>query len=443
MKWVFLLPLVAGLNILLTSSDSWVSKNSRYLYSALVADGHNVVYVGPYHALTEFPAVDSSPEDSLEDVNDDEDADIYEDTNANVASDAKAQTVTKYISEGGDFGHLLPAHQKYFRYIRKLKTLARGARKVITKKDSEAFDVEFDSHKLIQTEVLGQDPLNRNFWYVDGSPLECLSIAFSEILPKYLPSFSPNLVIVGPNAGIHLSTSTSRGSDDIAEENLAANGNQVEAMVHLAQMRNVPAIAVSMEDHQHIYYENEDYFNVEEPVHGRIFKDNHVAQNIRFVVDNVVELVQKVVPELDVQTSLNVNFPSMNDIMSSCYTQGSSGPAFYQVVSKTGRTGALGKVVAVPTYWVTENSIVPGETEYYKVSDGLKRPQQLSEVEVLRMLHLFTGFSGVSDNEDLNSGWYNKEESLALSLCRVSVAVNHISGGNNLDESVLNVSSFL
>lgn len=38
---------VAGLNILLTNDDSWASANIRATYTALKADGHNVLLVGP------------------------------------------------------------------------------------------------------------------------------------------------------------------------------------------------------------------------------------------------------------------------------------------------------------------------------------------------------------------------------------------------------------
>lgn len=413
-----LLPVVAGLNVLLTSSDSWVSKNPRYLYRALREEGHDVVYVGPYYSSPELPPVDVEEVDHV-------------------------ATAPKF-KEGGDFSHLLPAHQKYYTYIRKLKTLARGAKKVITKKDADAFDSEFNSQELIRHKSLGQDPLNKDFWYVDGTPLESLAVAFSEILPNHLGDFKPDLVIVGPNSGFHLSSMTFGARGKVTEEELLSKENQVEAMVHLAQVNNVPAISVSMEDHAQIYYQNEDYFNVEEKAYLKSFKDNHVAQTIKYVNARVVELIKKVVPVLDTQTSLNINFPNMSDMSSSCFVQGDSGPSFQQVVSRRGATEAIGKVVHVPTYEVTPEKVSAGELVLFKVSDTPGKPVQLSAFELLRLQQLFvsTGDS-TADTKGLDKEWNNKEELDSVSKCRIAVSVNHISQGNNLGHPVLDLDDYL
>lgn len=415
----FLLPLVTGLNVLLTSSDSWVSKNSRYLYRSLVEEGHTVVYVGPYYFSPELPPVDF---------------------NGEVDDPPSSNCI-----DGGDFCHLLPAHQKYYRYVRKLKTLAKGAKKVIFKKDSDAFDFEYEAQTLVRQNSLGQDPMNKDFWYVNGSPLESLAIAFSEILPKYLPGFKPELVIVGPNEGIHLSTSTQRCSNEIMEENLSSHDNQVEAMVHLAQLQGYPTISVSMEDNDHVYYQNEDYFNVEAKEFSKLFKDNYIAQNVKFVSTKVTEVVFKIGHLLNNHVSLNINFPSTNQ-MSSCFRKGGWSTTFEQVVREQGSTGALGKVVSVPTFLATENELISGATHYYKVSDELATSEKLSTLEVMRLLPLFNKEArkqALSDNEDFNKAWDNQEELTALAHCNIAVSVNHISKGNNMDRSFFDILKYL
>ncbi|KAM9912964.1 hypothetical protein OXX80_014291 [Metschnikowia pulcherrima] len=82
-----------------------------------------------------------------------------------------------------------------------------GAKKVISEKASKEYESEFERQKskLVSERAYGQDPLNPNFWYVNGSPLEALSIAFNVILPKHRVDFKPDLVLLGPNEGLHLS----------------------------------------------------------------------------------------------------------------------------------------------------------------------------------------------------------------------------------------------
>lgn len=406
MKLLFILPVVAGLNILMTSMDSWVSMNSRYLYRALVEDGHKVIFIGPYSQI----------EDS--------------DTSSEL--------------QGGDFGHLLPPHQKYYRYVRKVNSLAKGPKKMILKKDSEDFDMEFDSHPLVSYKSLGQDPLNKDFWYVNASPFQSLAVAFSEILPKYLPDFTPDLVIVGPNEGLHLSSSTHTIEKDILEEDLSTLENQVEAMVQLAQIHHYPTISVSMEDIHHIYYQNEDYFNVEANDFSSSLKHNRVTKTLRFMIKNVIKVVDNVGSKLNSHISLNINFPSLNQESSTCFTSVKSGPAFEQVVSPNSNTGALGKVLGVPSFEVSDEKVLTGEFHYYKVSDELQTSDRLSSLEMMRMLYLFDGeLQDVASIDKVTGEWTNKLEVHALSQCKIAVSVNHISKGNNLGKSFFDVTSLL
>ncbi|SGZ53018.1 CIC11C00000003207 [Sungouiella intermedia] len=402
MRLLLLLPFVAGLNVLMTSTDSWVSMNARYLYRALVEDGHNVVFIGPQTQMAESGPVEAK--------------------------------------DGGDFNHLLPAHQKYYRYVRKLKTLTKGAKGVILKKDIEEFDKEFESQAIVSSRSMGQDPLNKDFWYVNANPLDSLAVGLSEIIPKYLPDFHPDLVLVGPNEGLHLSSSTHASEKDILEEDLSSLDNEVEAMVHLAQVHNYPTIAVSTEDVSHIYYQNEDYFNVEEKELSNSFKNNHVTRNLRFVSRKIVQLVNTVGPLLNSRISLNINFPSMSPDTSTCLTSLSE-PAFEQVISTKGATGALGKVIGFPTYEVSEEEIVTSGFSYYKMSDELQKSDEMSTVELMRMLYLIEEVEQDLKTNDAGAQLTNKHEHEVLTRCKIAVSVNHISKGNNMDESVLDLSA--
>lgn len=403
-----LLPLVAGLNVLMTSSDSWVSKNSRYLYRALLEEGHNVVYVGPLYSASALHERSEIPSGSE-------------------------------FNEGGDFNHLLPEPQNYYKYVRKLNALDRGAKNVITKEDSKSFDAQLIARSLVNHQTYGQDPLNTDFWYVNGSPLESLAVAFSEILPKHLQDFKPDLVIVGPNKGLHLSTSTEKCDNAILEEDLIQNNNEVEAMVHLAQVHNYPTISISLDDEHHVYYQDEDYFNVEEKLYSKLFKDNLMAKSTKFVCDKIVEVVGKTSQLLNNHISLNINFPPMNEKSTSCLVRENSQLTFKQVIRGNGITGALGKVLNVPKFKVTKDEILPNGAHYYKISDELAVSTVLTTLEVQRLQHLFGKEKRSSDNVDANS--YNEEESSALYDCNIAVSVNHISRGNNLN--VLNLVNYI
>ncbi|EEQ36124.1 hypothetical protein CLUG_00247 [Clavispora lusitaniae ATCC 42720] len=407
---LFLLPVASCLNILMSSTDSWVSKNPRYLYRALIEEGHNVMYVGPLHSH-----IDNH--------------------------ESEKDQLLRRSTSGGDFGHLTEASQEYYRNNRKFKVLARGAKNVVRRKDSSEFDAYFDSQTLVSESSIGQDPLNRDFWYVDGTPFQSLSVALTEIIPKHAATFQPDLIIVGPNEGLHLSTSSENTEMGFTMEDLSAKENQVESMVQLAKVHKYPVISVSTEDNHHIYFENEEYFNVEEAKYEDLFKDNVVAQNVKFVNEKVISLVEKMALSLDGFLSLNVNFPSINHKSSSCFTHGSSAPDFVQVVRKNPNSGGVyGKILTVPQVIIENDSVVVGDMLHYKLSEELENAEEISDVEQLRIKHLLSSGS-LSRSSHKQHETVNREELQALKKCKIAVSVNHLTKGNNLDKTSLNIHS--
>lgn len=408
----FLIPLAASLNILLSSSDSWVSKNARFLHKALKEEGHNVLYVGPLDSPSELPPLDLIGHD---------------------------ESVER--RSGGDFDHLLPSNQKYYKQKREQK-VPRGAKNVIYKRDAKAYDDA--DQQVVNQESLGQDPLNKDFWYVEGSGLQAISVAFTVILPLYYPNFKPDMVLIGPNEGLHLSTSTLQ-DEVIMSEDLTTKENVVEAMTQYAQVQNVPVIAVSTEDHHHVYYEDEEMFNAEESLYSKHFKSNPISKNVRFVNDRIVELIAKVGQRLSEHLALNINFPSMNHAHSQCTTNGKKGPEFTQVVRSHSSTGAFGKILAIPKFFMKDNNLVSGKKLYMKVSEDLGTSEEVTPVESMRLSSLIPRHvqKEVSDNEDLNLLYSNSEELKALENCQIAVSVNHVIKGNNLDTNVLSVARLL
>ncbi|GEQ72616.1 hypothetical protein JCM33374_g6303 [Metschnikowia sp. JCM 33374] len=462
-------PLVASLNILISSTDSWVDKNARYLYPALVEAGHRVVYVGPLHSHLEQDAFGTHPNP----------ANVPQELYTNTPeSDIDLASLSK---DGGDFFHLKESNQKYFSMVRKLNLLTRGAKKVISKQEAIAFDKEAStiSKSLVRTSAYGQDPLNPDFWYVNGSPLEALSLALDAIIPQHLPQFSPDLVVIGPNEGLHLTRQPQYPLRDVLVTDLLAQKDELEAMRVLAQLRNFPVISVSTEDAHRIYYEDEDLFNVEQNSYNKSFKQNFISQNIQFVNSRLMKLISKVVPHMKRGQALNVNFPSMNSHSSSCKTKGDLGPNFRQISNTISRTPGLGSLFSVPKFAIENGSVVLVDTQTYKASKNLASPEKVPQMEVARLHQSFkskveerdsvgsAGFTGseedesysqfqqrsntqniltepkYSDNEDINEIICNAREYKALLSCEISVAVNDLARGSSLDESVLDVLKYL
>lgn len=341
-------------------------------------------------------------------------------------------------SVGGHFDHLMDALQQYYKNYRKVKTLARGAKSVLRKKELDAFEKEFEAQTIVAESFMGQDPLNRDFWYVAGTPLQALSLAFSEILPKYAPLFTPDLVLIGPNEGLHLSSSTASGEFGFSMEDLAVKDNQVDAMVQLAKVNQYPVISVSVKDEDNIYYEDETFFNIEEPKYEDLFKNNAISQNIKFVNEKVTKLVDDLAFNLDSYVSLNVNFPSLNHKESTCFIRGSAAPEFVQVTRPGSDTGAFGKILSVPEVQIIDKLVTFGDTIHFKVSEELKEVKQIRLVEQLRMKYLMLNEAD-GEKKQSRDEFENPEEMEALKDCKIAVAVNHLTRGNNLDKFFLDI----
>ncbi|OBA22329.1 hypothetical protein METBIDRAFT_38724 [Metschnikowia bicuspidata var. bicuspidata NRRL YB-4993] len=432
------LPLAASLNILISSTDSWVEKNARYLHPALVEAGHTVVFVGPLHpnlvnsAGGLFQAQKPGQRRKASELPDYEDA-----------------------YSAGDFGHLKEAHQKYYTYTRKLNALLRGAKGVIQKKESVEFDAEFvkETSELVRNPTYGQDPLNPDFWYVNGSPLEALLVAFDVILPTHVSGFSPDLVLLGPNEGLHLTCSDSPDVSGIPITDLLALKDELEAMRLLAQVKNHRVISVSTEDSHHIYYEDEGFFNVEETSYDKLFKANFVTQNIQFVNLRLISLVDKVVLHMETGQALNVNFPSMNKRLSTCSTSRGVGPQFSQVASSTGKRNMMGKIFAIPQLSLGDDCVEMAQKNLFKVSEALDGAAELSDLEFTRLQHLLAPSDGitvgpdarqsVSGSDETQMRACNADEYKALELCQIAVSVNDLARGSSLSEEILDVVRYL
>lgn len=418
MRALLLLPLVSALNILLTSTDSWVSKNPRYLHAALKDAGHDVLYVGPLNDSEDQPMVEPGDNSELQ---------------------KRAENCVD-----GDFKHLGAATQNYYKYVRKLKQLARGAKKVISKKDLQAFDESFNAAEaaLVRGRTVGQDPLNADFWYVDGTALEALALAFAEVLPQHRPDFTPDLVIVGPNEGLHLSLPRADVAG-ITGEDLAHKSNQAEAMSQLAQLRGLPVLSVSTADLIHVYYENEQFFAVEEREYARMFKANSVAKNVQFVNERVLRLVDHVVPHMGRRMALNVNFPLTNHHSLSCFTNAAAGPDFVQVVNAAPTN--LGLVVSVPAYELRDGVVAAGRLRHWKVADLLREPEEVTPLELERMQPLFSvpAVQTVSNSDDMNAVLCNVAEYRVLQLCGIAVSVGVLGAGNNLGPETLDLALYV
>lgn len=192
-----LLNITLGLNIILTSTDSWVSSNLRYLYHQL-STNHTVILVGSLY------------NHQIDYIND--------------------------ISDGGDFNHLLPINQIYYRNIDLINQGDKfhpdrrshdgphggphgkprggphgddfpkenhpnfnvdgpmiGAKGVI-------FNLDSSKSKLVSSNnYFGQDPQNDNIWFINDNPLNSLIKTFDTILPIHYPDFDPDLVIITTN----------------------------------------------------------------------------------------------------------------------------------------------------------------------------------------------------------------------------------------------------
>lgn len=243
---------VHSLNILIANTDHWVAKNSRFLKSYLEKHGHQVKLVSS----------------SLSDSN-------------------SLPVYSNQLDNYGPYEHLLPVHQSYFQ--RKQHLTHERPKKVVFERDSHVF----------QSNQYGQDPLDKDCWYVSSNPFNSLQVALNVILPNYYPSFTPDLVIVGPNEGTQ-------------------NQYLVDTMLKAVHAKNISGLAVTTEDSHDVYYLDEKYFHVGGSYHHQLKKYNVFTKNIRFVNKQIGKLVKKLA--WDQLIGLDVKIPSINFEESHCLT---------------------------------------------------------------------------------------------------------------------------
>lgn len=213
-----LVPYVLSLNILLSTTDSWATKNVRSLYNDLLQQNHSVILLGP----------------------------LYQSILSTEASDGIS---SEPVEDGGDFGHLLPSNQIYYNNLMKLKDMesmsSSSPKGLLKQRQIKALNDKYDESKLFETEKsnsnqYGFDPLDKNCVYVNSNnPINILSGFLNSILPKYFPDFEIDLAIVGPTEG---------DSEKIV--------NIVNEMTKYLLVKNIPTISAVSADSNHIYFKN-------------------------------------------------------------------------------------------------------------------------------------------------------------------------------------------
>ncbi|RLV86093.1 hypothetical protein JA9_004958 [Meyerozyma sp. JA9] len=457
--------LALTLNILLSTSDSWVTKNVRHLKAALEAENHTIVAIAPIYDDMRF-------QNFVGDKNLVSISMLY---NAHSRAKRSAQSA-RAITDGGDFGHLLPVHQNYYKHLKAMNS-ATG------KKPGHSVHKDDDPQESAESsDAFSQDPLDPTFWYINSVPASALLIGLDIILPQYYPDFKPDLVILGPQEGISY---TPQGVSDHYES--------IQAMAVISASQNYPTITVSCEDRHHVYYQDEHFFNPQQNKHKR-FKNNVFSRNICFTNTQIVNLVTKLKGKaghaglLPPQVALNVIIPSINHDYSHCATSANPkaklNPQFKQVVFQI-NTPPSTLPRLLPKYRLTDNRIqksyqlkssgfeksvnnkdeVVGrvieeaseEQEFYEKGDSPTFVDKKSYyyLETLRNYakhpwNVFYsdsnikefqrgGLDQLSDNDDLNSLLNNEDESAMLNNCHISVAVNHMTLGFGLGPEVFDV----
>lgn len=284
------LQVVMAKNILLTTTDTWVSKNVRYLYQHLKSEGHNVMLVGPLYKYSTMSGPVAGDKVS-ENLHGPKEATPEE-------SSLRTREVKEYLVDGGEFSHLLPVHQTYFRNLARINLSPKFFLKSIDKR--QLTEPNFKTKTVtLQAEKYGQDPLDEDVWYVNSNPLDTLSIALDVLINK--AQFAPELILIGPNEGTHYT------NDD--------DSNVLLKMLRYSKINGIPSIAVSTEDNHHIYYQDEKYFNIQSQ---HPFKVNTFSENIQFMNAQVAKIVANV--KLPKSLALNINLPSLNHDYSTCTT---------------------------------------------------------------------------------------------------------------------------
>lgn len=426
--YLFLIPSTLALNILLSSSNSWVSKNIRHLQYELELQNHKVILVAPLYNR------------------------CLGNADCSARSDIRAETSE---FDGGEYGHLLKSHQAYYKNLKAAAAdVVRGAKGVIlNKKSYTPFETSDNSY---QGKDFGQDPLNLNAWFVNNSPTNTLLIALDIILPKFYPDFQPDLIILGPDEGVSFT--------DLVPYSKRIMGDSInphEEMVRLAMIKNIATVCIGTEDKHNVYYQDEKVFDVTQQIFPSSdsddtvevelsTKNNRFVQNIKFINSKVVELIGTLSEKKDLnktdallpnQTSLNINFPSMNHDYSRCLTSRMNkdlNPKFNQIIYDEEESSM--DYFKIPLFVMASNGELVLEGEYtIDISTNLKlmREDPVDETYIdtasLYFKHRVKAYKDetppqdYSDNEDFRKlVLRNDLERLALRDCLISVTVNNL-----------------
>ena len=249
---------INALNILITNTDHWVSKNPRLLKSYLEKYGHDVKLISS----------------SMSDSN-------------------SLPMYSQQLDNYGPYEHLLPVHQSYYKKKQHLKN--KKPKNVVFKEEEKTEKDEI----VFQSNQYGQDPLDKDCWYVNSNPFNSLQVGLNVILPNYYPDFTPDLVIVGPNEGLQ-------------------NQYMIDTMVKAINDQNISALAVSTEDSHDVYYLDEMYFHVDGSYHHQVKKHNLITKNIKFVNKQIGKMIKNLTGGQIV--GLDVKIPSINYEDSHCLT---------------------------------------------------------------------------------------------------------------------------
>lgn len=240
---------VLSLNILLSTTDSWVTKNLRLLYNDLLEQNHSVILVGPLYQTAQ-------------------------------SLDATDGISSSDVLDGGDFGHLLPSNQIYYNNLKKLNDIgfmsSNYPKGVLKQREIDSLNEKYDETKLHEIQEsnnnqFGFDPLDTNCAYVNtNNPINMLSAFLNTILPKHFSDFEIDLAIVGPTEG------DSEKTIEVVNE-----------MTKFLLVQNIPTISVVSADSNHVYFKNKS-LNQQNNIFTKIKK----FQN-RKIINTINELNQR------------------------------------------------------------------------------------------------------------------------------------------------------
>ncbi|KAK6465863.1 acid phosphatase-like protein [Scheffersomyces coipomensis] len=293
---LLLIPYTLALNILLSTSDSWVSKNSRHLYTTLTNQGHNVILIAPLYFNNKYL--------SLKDF-----------------TTTTSTTITS-ILDGGEFGHLLDVNQIYYKNLLKINQ-PKTPRNVISS------SILKQQSKLVQnSNQFGHDPLNNQIWYINSNPIITLKLSFDVILPTFFPHFKPDLILFGPNE-------KSSMPDNLHDDVLNVLINQSD--------EEIPIMFIQTNDNHNIYYQDEKYFNINNNQNNNHqkhqIKKNIFTTNLQYINHKITQLIHNIMEtkssssssslsslSLSQKSIFNVIIPSINHQLSKCTTTSINNP---------------------------------------------------------------------------------------------------------------------